>query len=118
MPDNDIVLAKVAMIQKCLDRIRDVTGLDPESLEDINKIVDLILIDLPIFPMRNESRWWRCPKIDYGLYISRSELSTSTGVVPLSLHERATQVESFPSFASSVRTRLRSSIDRATTSIQ
>ena len=37
MPDKDIVLAKVAMIQKCLDRIRDVTGLDPKSLEDIDK---------------------------------------------------------------------------------
>ena len=57
MPDKDIVLAKVAKIQKCLDRIRDVTCLDPESIEDINKIVDLILIDLPIFPMRNQSRW-------------------------------------------------------------
>ncbi|MDI3533153.1 MAG: hypothetical protein PWR28_1498, partial [Synergistaceae bacterium] len=26
MPDKDIVLAKVATIQRCLDRIRDVTG--------------------------------------------------------------------------------------------
>jgi hypothetical protein len=30
MPDKDIVLAKVAAIQKCLKRIKHVTGLDPE----------------------------------------------------------------------------------------
>jgi len=37
MPDRDVVLAKVATIRKCLDRILDVTGLDPEKLEDINR---------------------------------------------------------------------------------
>ena len=45
MPDKDIVLAKVATIQKCLDRIRDVTGLDPESLEDIDK-QDIFVLNL------------------------------------------------------------------------
>ncbi len=34
MPDRDVVLAKVAAIQKCLKRIRDVTGLDPDRLDD------------------------------------------------------------------------------------
>jgi len=37
MPDRDVVLAKVAIIHKCLGRIRDVTGLDPEKLEDIDR---------------------------------------------------------------------------------
>ncbi|MDN5335112.1 MAG: hypothetical protein PWR02_138 [Synergistales bacterium] len=37
MPDRDVVLAKVATIRKCLDRIREVTDLDPEKLEDINR---------------------------------------------------------------------------------
>ena len=45
MPDKDIVLAKVAKIQKCLDRIRDVTGLYPESLEDIDK-QDIFVLNL------------------------------------------------------------------------
>ena len=34
MPDRDVVLAKVAAIQKCLKRIRDVTGLVPDRLEE------------------------------------------------------------------------------------
>src|SRR5512136_1517894 len=34
MPDRDVVLAKVAAIQKCLKRIREVTGLDPDRLDD------------------------------------------------------------------------------------
>lgn len=33
MPDKDIVLAKVATIQRCLDRIRDVTVLTPKALK-------------------------------------------------------------------------------------
>lgn len=36
MPDKDIVLAKTASIQKCLNRIKDVTGLNPDSLEELN----------------------------------------------------------------------------------
>ena len=34
MPDKDVVLAKVATIQRCLARIRDVTSLDPARLYD------------------------------------------------------------------------------------
>lgn len=34
--DEDVVLAKVATIRRCLDRIRDVTGGDPKSLEELN----------------------------------------------------------------------------------
>lgn len=36
MADRDVVLAKVASIQRCLTRIRDVTSLDPESLDKID----------------------------------------------------------------------------------
>lgn len=34
MPDKDVVLAKVATIQRCLARIRDTTSLDPARLYD------------------------------------------------------------------------------------
>jgi len=36
MPDRDVVLAKVAAIQKCLRRIKDVTGLDSDRLDEID----------------------------------------------------------------------------------
>ncbi|MFA5621887.1 MAG: DUF86 domain-containing protein [Thermovirgaceae bacterium] len=45
MPDKDIVIAKVATIQKCLERIRDVTALDPASLDDIDK-QDIYVLNL------------------------------------------------------------------------
>ncbi len=45
MPDRDVVLAKVATIQKCLERIRDVTSLDPASLDDINR-QDIFVLNL------------------------------------------------------------------------
>jgi uncharacterized protein YutE (UPF0331/DUF86 family) len=45
MSDRDVVLAKVATIRKCLDRIRDVTDLDPEKLEDINR-QDIFVLNL------------------------------------------------------------------------
>jgi len=45
MPDKDVVLAKVATIQKCLERIRDVTSLDPASLDDINR-QDIFVLNL------------------------------------------------------------------------
>lgn len=45
MPDRDVVLAKVATIHKCLDRIREVTDLDPEKLEDID-IQDIFVLNL------------------------------------------------------------------------
>lgn len=45
MPDKDIILAKVASIQKCLERIRDVTSLDPASLEDIDR-QDIFVLNL------------------------------------------------------------------------
>jgi uncharacterized protein YutE (UPF0331/DUF86 family) len=35
MPDRDIILEKVANIQYCLKRIREVTKLDPDNLENI-----------------------------------------------------------------------------------
>ena len=45
MPDRDVVLAKVATIRKCLDRIRDVTDLDPGKLEDIDR-QDIFVLNL------------------------------------------------------------------------
>lgn len=45
MPDRDVILAKVATIQKCLERIRDVTSLDPASLDDIDR-QDIFVLNL------------------------------------------------------------------------
>jgi uncharacterized protein YutE (UPF0331/DUF86 family) len=45
MPDNDVVLAKAASIQKCLRRIKEVTGLNPDSLSEIN-IQDIFVLNL------------------------------------------------------------------------
>ena len=45
MPDKDIVMAKVATIQRCLKRIKESTNLDPESLEDIDK-QDIFVLNL------------------------------------------------------------------------
>ena len=36
MVDRDIVQAKVAIVQRCLKRIKDVTGLDPTKLDDLD----------------------------------------------------------------------------------
>jgi len=36
MVDRDIVMAKISSVQKCLKRIREVSGMNPESLDDIN----------------------------------------------------------------------------------
>jgi len=45
MPDKDVVLAKVATIQKCLKRIKETTDLNPESLDDIDK-QDIFILNL------------------------------------------------------------------------
>lgn len=45
MPDRDVVLAKVAAIQRCLKRISETTGLDPKSLEEIDK-QDIFVLNL------------------------------------------------------------------------
>ncbi|HPK07274.1 MAG TPA: DUF86 domain-containing protein [Aminivibrio sp.] len=45
MHDKDIILAKVASIQRCLSRIKEVTSLDPGSLENID-IQDIFLLNL------------------------------------------------------------------------
>jgi uncharacterized protein YutE (UPF0331/DUF86 family) len=45
MPDKDIVLAKTASIQKCLKRIKDVTGLNPDSLDNLN-VQDIFILNL------------------------------------------------------------------------
>lgn len=43
--NRDIVLAKVAVIQRCLERIRQVTRLDPASLDDVNN-EDIFVLNL------------------------------------------------------------------------
>lgn len=45
MPDRDVVLAKVATIQRCLKRIKETTDLDPDSLDDIDK-QDIFILNL------------------------------------------------------------------------
>ena len=45
MPDKDVVLAKSAAIQKCLRRIRDVTGLDPDRLDEVDN-QDIFVLNL------------------------------------------------------------------------
>lgn len=45
MPDKDVCLAKAASIQKCLRRIKDVTGLKPDALDDVNK-QDIFVLNL------------------------------------------------------------------------
>lgn len=45
MPDKDVVFAKVASIQKCLRRIKEVTGLKPDSLDEMNK-QDIFVLNL------------------------------------------------------------------------
>ena len=45
MPDKDVVMAKVAIIQRCLKRIKETTDLDPESLDDIDR-QDIFVLNL------------------------------------------------------------------------
>ena len=45
MPDKDVVMGKIAIIQRCLKRIKEITHLDPESLDDIDK-QDIFVLNL------------------------------------------------------------------------
>ena len=45
METRDVILSKVATIQRCLARIGEVTGFDPESLDDIDK-QDIFVLNL------------------------------------------------------------------------
>ena len=45
MPDKDIVFAKTDAIQRSLKRIKDVTNLDPESLDNLNS-QDIFVLNL------------------------------------------------------------------------
>ncbi len=45
MPDRDIVLAKTAAIQRSLKRIKEVTALDPDSLDEWNS-QDIFVLNL------------------------------------------------------------------------
>ena len=45
MPDKDVVMAKVAIIQRCLKRIRETTDNNPDSLDNIDK-QDIFVLNL------------------------------------------------------------------------
>ena len=45
MPDKDVLLSKIFSIQRCLNRIREVTGLDPTRLDDVN-VQDIFVLNL------------------------------------------------------------------------
>jgi uncharacterized protein YutE (UPF0331/DUF86 family) len=45
MPDRDVVLAKADAIQKCLKRIKDVTGLKPDTLDGLDA-QDIFILNL------------------------------------------------------------------------
>lgn len=45
MPDRDVVLAKANAIQKCLKRIKDVTGLKPDTLDGLDA-QDIFILNL------------------------------------------------------------------------
>ena len=45
MPDRNILLAKTGNIQRCIKRIKDTTGLNPESLHSIDK-QDIFILNL------------------------------------------------------------------------
>lgn len=45
MPDRDIMISKTGSIQRCLNRIKDVTCLEPASLEDQDK-QDIFILNL------------------------------------------------------------------------
>lgn len=55
MPDRDIVLAKVAAIQRCLKRIKDVTGLKPDTLDELN-VQDIFVLNLQCSTSNNRPR--------------------------------------------------------------
>lgn len=45
MPDKDVIMAKVAIVQRCLKRIRETTDNNPDSLDDIDK-QDIFVLNL------------------------------------------------------------------------
>jgi len=45
MPDRDIMISKASSVQRCLKRIKDVTSLDPENLENQDK-QDIFVLNL------------------------------------------------------------------------
>ena len=45
MPDKNIVLGKVSNIQRCLRRIREVTNLNPQTLDGFN-VQDIFVLNL------------------------------------------------------------------------
>ena len=45
MVDRDVVYAKISIVQRCLRRIKDVTALEPKSLDNIDKL-DIFTLNL------------------------------------------------------------------------
>ena len=45
MPDKDVILSKISIIQRCLRRIKEITNLNPENLDDL-LIQDAFILNL------------------------------------------------------------------------
>lgn len=45
MVDRDVVIGKISSIQRCLKRIEDVTGLNPDSLDDLDT-QEIVILNL------------------------------------------------------------------------
>ncbi|NLJ50478.1 MAG: DUF86 domain-containing protein [Candidatus Atribacteria bacterium] len=45
MPDKDVILSKISRIQRCLRRIKEITNLNPENLDDL-LIQDAFILNL------------------------------------------------------------------------
>lgn len=45
MVDRDVVIGKISSIQRCLKRIKDITGLDPDSLDNLDT-QEIVILNL------------------------------------------------------------------------
>jgi len=45
MVEEDIILAKISIIQRCLERVKEATGSNPDSLEDMD-VQDIFVLNL------------------------------------------------------------------------
>lgn len=45
MPDKDVILSKISIVQRCLRRIKEITNLNPESLDDL-LVQDAFMLNL------------------------------------------------------------------------
>ncbi len=102
MVERDILIAKTATIQRCLARIGEITGLDPTSLDDLDK-QDIFVLNLQ-----------RAVKaaIDLAAHVAASEemgipetasgcftLLHRGGIIGARLHDRMTKMTGFRNIA-------------------